>query len=390
MRGRRTRAHMGDDRLTRNLKVLGLVALSLALGAVAYLFLAKIKLVVIILIAATFIAYLIYPAVFWLQRRRLPRWAAIAVVYLALAVVIGSALAYIGPVVTDQAQRLTTDTPKLLAETRDAIVNANNNLLATIPESARQSAVASLDNIVSQFQTFAADFAGQAVRLAASLAAFMTAVILVPLLAFYILLDLDRLRETIVGLFPQRHRERTLAVLADIDAVVGGFVRGQIIVGAIVGGLVTVLLLIFRIKYALLIGVIAGIADLVPYVGAFAGAIPAVLLELFNAGPVWALILIGAFALLYEIEGHFIAPAIVSQRVGLTPLMVIVAILIGAELGGIGGMFLSVPIAGIIRVLLRRFMHPQVVVPSQPLAPVGEAVESTVSVEDKPRIETAT
>lgn len=381
---------MGDDRLTRNLKVLGLVALSLALGAVAYLFLAKIKLVVIILIAATFIAYLIYPAVFWLQRRRLPRWAAIAVVYLALAVVIGSALAYIGPVVTDQAQRLTTDTPKLLAETRDAIVNANNNLLATIPESARQSAVASLDNIVSQFQTFAADFAGQAVRFAASLAAFMTAVILVPLLAFYILLDLDRLRETIVGLFPQRHRERTLAVLADIDAVVGGFVRGQIIVGAIVGGLVTVLLLIFRIKYALLIGVIAGIADLVPYVGAFAGAIPAVLLELFNAGPVWALILIGAFALLYEIEGHFIAPAIVSQRVGLTPLMVIVAILIGAELGGIGGMFLSVPIAGIIRVLLRRFMHPQVVVPSQPLAPVGEAVESTVSVEDKPRIETAT
>lgn len=390
MRGRRTRAHMGDDRLTRNLKVLGLVALSLALGAVAYLFLAKIKLVVIILIAATFFAYLIYPAVFWLQRRRLPRWAAIAVVYLALAVVIGSALAYIGPVVTDQAQRLTTDTPRLLAETRDAIVNANNNLLATIPESARQSAVASLDNIVSQFQTFAADFAGQAVRFAASLAAFMTAVILVPLLAFYILLDLDRLRETIVGLFPQRHRERTLAVLADIDAVVGGFVRGQIIVGAIVGGLVTVLLLIFRIKYALLIGVIAGIADLVPYVGAFAGAIPAVLLELFNAGPVWALILIGAFALLYELEGHFIAPAIVSQRVGLTPLMVIVAILIGAELGGIGGMFLSVPIAGIIRVLLRRFMHPQVVVPSQPLAPVGEAVESTVSVEDKPRIETAT
>ncbi|HET9342718.1 MAG TPA: AI-2E family transporter [Candidatus Eremiobacteraceae bacterium] len=381
---------MGDDRLTRNLKVLGVVALSLALAAVAYLFLAKIKLVVIILIAATFIAYLLYPAVVWLQRRRFPRWAAITVVYIALAVLIGAGLAYIGPVVTDEAQRLTTDTPKLLAETRDAIVNANNNLLATIPESARQSAVTSLDNLVSQFQSVAADFAGQAVRFAASLAAFMTAVILVPLLAFYILLDIDRLRETIVGLFPQRHRERALAVLADIDSVVGGFVRGQIIVGAIVGGLVTVLLLIFRIKYALLIGVFAGVADLVPYVGAFAGAIPAVLLELFNAGPVWALILVGAFALLYELEGHIIAPAIVSQRVGLTPLVVIVAILIGAEVGGIGGMFLSVPIAGIIRVLTRRFMHPQVVVPTQPLAPIEEAVESTASAEDKPRIETAT
>ncbi|HYK53869.1 MAG TPA: AI-2E family transporter [Candidatus Eremiobacteraceae bacterium] len=381
---------MSDDRLTRNLKAFGLVALCLALGTVVYLFLAKIKLVVIILIAATFFAYLIYPAVNWLQRRRLPRWAAITLVYIAVAVVIGAGLAYIGPVVTDEAQRLTTDTPRLLAETRDAIVNANNNILSTIPEAARQSAVASLDNLVSQFQTVAADFAGQALRFAASLAAFMTAVILVPLLAFYILLDLDRLRDAVVDLFPQRHRERTLAVLADVDTVVGGFVRGQLIVGAIVGGLVTVLLLIFRIKYALLIGVFAGAADLVPYVGAIAGAIPAVLLELFNAGPVWALVLIGAFALLYELEGHIIAPAIVSQRVGLTPLMVIVAILIGAELGGIGGMFLSVPIAGIIRVILRRFMRPQLVVPPQPLAPVAEAVQSTSDVEDKPRIETAT
>jgi len=372
---------MSDDRLTRSLKAFALVALCLALATVLYLFLAKIKLVVIILIAATFFAYLIYPAVFWFQRRRLPRWAAITVVYLVVAVVIGAGLAYMGPVVTDEAQRLGADTPQLLAETRDAIVNANNNLLATIPEAARQSAVASLDNIVSQLQTVAADFAGQALRFAASLAAFMTAVILVPLLAFYILLDLDRLREMIVDLFPARHRERTLAVLADIDVVVGGFIRGQLIVGAIVGGLVTVLLLIFKIKYALLIGVFAGVADLVPYVGAIAGAVPAVLLELFNAGPVWALTLIAAFALLYELEGHIIAPAVVGQRVGLTPLMVIIAILIGAELGGIGGMFLAVPIVGIIRVLLRRFIRPQVVVPTQPLAPVAEAVQSTDDVE---------
>lgn len=381
---------MGDDRLTRNLKVLGLVALGLALATVVYLFLAKIKLVVIILIAATFFAYLIYPAVFWLQRRRFPRWAAIAVVYIGLAVIIGAGFAYIGPVVTDEAQRLTADTPKLLAETRDAIVNANNNLLATIPEAARQSAVASLDNLVAQIQSVAADFAGQAFRFAASLAAFMTGVILVPLLAFYILLDIDRLREMVVSLFPQRHREQTLAAIADVDSVLGGFVRGQLIVAAIVGGLVTMTLLIFRVKYAVLIGVFAGIADLVPYVGAIAGVVPAVLLELFNAGPVWALILIASFALLYELEGHVIAPAIVGHRVGLTPLMVIIAILIGAEVGGIGGMFLAVPIAGIIRVLLRRFTRPQVVVPTQPLAPVAEAVQSTVSDAEKPRIETAT
>src|SRR5215467_14481983 len=100
---------MSDDRLTRNLKAFGLVALCLALGTVVYLFLVKIELVVIILIAATFFAYLIYPAVSWLQRRRFPRWAAITVVYIGVAVVIGGGLAYIGPVVIYEKQPPTTD-----------------------------------------------------------------------------------------------------------------------------------------------------------------------------------------------------------------------------------------------------------------------------------------
>ena len=369
---------MSDDRLTRNLKLLALVLLSIALGALVYLFLGRIKLVVIILIGATFFAYLIYPAVTWLQRSRFPRWAAIALVYLVLAVIVGSGLAFVGPVVGDQARNLTQEFPTLVGETRDAIVNANNNLLDAVPAEARQAAATALDNIVKQAQTTAGAIATQALRLAASFVAFITAAILVPLLAFYILLDLERLRDMLVAMFPIRHRERTLLLLADIDGVVGGFVRGQLIVGAIVGALVTLLLLAFRIKYALLIGVFAGVVDMVPYVGAVAGAVPAVLLAIFEHGPVWALFLALSFALLYELEGHIIAPAIVSQRVGLTPLMVIVAILIGAELGGIGGMFVSVPIAGIIKVLWKRFMQPQVVVtPETPIvAKEPEIVEA--------------
>src|SRR5579863_583837 len=360
---------MTDDRLTRNLKMLAVVLLSLALGTVVYLFLSKIKLVVIVLIAATFFAYLIYPAITRLQRR-MPRWAAITIVYLAFALVLGSGFAFAGPVVGDQARNFTQDLPQLAAETRDTIVNAHDNLLDAIPQEARQSAAAGLDDFVNQLQTTAGDIAGQALRFAASLAAFISIAILVPLLAFYILLDLDRLREMIVGLFPARHREQTLNVLADIDAVLGGFIRGQLIVGAIVGVLVTVMLLLFQIKYALLIGIFAGVVDMVPYVGAVAGAVPAVLLAIFEHGPVWAFSLVIGFALVYELEGHIVAPAVVGQRVGLTPLMVIVAILIGAELGGIGGMFLSVPLAGIIKVLWRRFARPPVVLPTPSTTPI--------------------
>src|SRR5579863_3625258 len=171
---------MTDDRLTRNLKMLAVVLLSLALGTVVYLFLSKIKLVVIVLIAATFFAYLIYPAITRLQRR-MPRWAAITIVYLAFALVLGSGFAFAGPVVGDQARNFTQDLPQLAAETRDTIVNAHDNLLDAIPQEARQSAATGLDDFVHQLQTTAGDIAGQALRFAASLAAFISIAILVPL-----------------------------------------------------------------------------------------------------------------------------------------------------------------------------------------------------------------
>lgn len=349
-------ASMTDDRLTRNLKLVALTLMSLALAALVYLFLGRIKLVVVILIGAIFIAYLIYPAVIWLGHRRFPRWAAISTVYLAFATIIGATLAFAGPIIGEQARNLTQEFPTLVTQTHDAIVNANSNVLDAVPIEAREAVANGLENLVRQAQATAGDIAGQAFKIMASLASFIAASILVPLLAFYILLDLDHLREMIVGLFPLRHRDRAFAVLGDVDSVVGGFIRGQLIVGAIVACLVTLLLLFFHIKYALLIGLFAGIVDIIPYVGAVAGAIPAIVLAVFEHGPLLALGLAFGFFLLYELEGHIIAPAIVSQRVGLTPLLVIVSILIGAELGGIGGMFLSVPIAGIIKVLWKRFV----------------------------------
>lgn len=364
---------MNDERLTRNLKYAALAIALLALGAALYLFLARIKLVVIILIGATFFAYLIFPAVAWLQRRRLPRWAAITTVYLAIGLVVGGALAFAGPAVTDQARNLTQDFPNLVTQTKDAIVGSNAGLLDAVPLEARQTAANALDDIVKQAESAIGAFAGQAVRLAASLAGFITGLILVPLLTFYVLLDFDRIKLASTGLLPPRHRESVLGLLGDIDAVIAGFVRGQLIVAAIVGALVTIILLLFRIKYALLIGAFAGAADMVPYVGAVAGVIPGVILAIFEHGPLTAVGLVAAFAVMYELEGHIIAPAVVGQRVGLTPLMVIVAILIGAELGGVGGMFLSVPVAGIVKVLVKRYARSEaastIALPTEPIIP---------------------
>lgn len=355
---------IGDDRLTRNLKFVGFLLGCIALAIVAGLILGRILGVVIVLIGATFFAYLVYPPMAWLEKRRWPRWLAIVSIYLILALLFGGLFAFLGPRIASEVRTLGQDFPGLLVQARDSIVGANNSLLSSVPLEARETAANIVDQLVVQLQTGAGTFAGQALKIALSVASVMTALIIIPVLAAYILLDLEHLRSMALRLVPDRRRGVLLDVLADIDTVLTGFIRGQIIVGAIIAVVVTVMLLALHVKFALLIGIFAGVTDIIPYVGAIAGAIPAVIIALYTNGPISMLIVGAAFALMYQIEGHFIAPTVVGQRVGLTPLVVIIAILSGAELGGVLGMFIAVPIAGIIRVIAKRFMHAKEPAPS--------------------------
>ena len=345
-----------DDRLTRNLKIVALTLGSLCLLVATGIVLKRVLPVVVVLIGATFFAYLVYPPIDWLQKRRWPRWLAISTVYVLLMIIFGGIFAFIGPRIAMEMRALGRDFPGLLIQTRAAIVGANNNLLDAVPLEARETAVNVIDQLVAQLQTAVGAFAGQALSIALSVASVITGLIIIPVLAAYILLDLDRLRNMAIQFVTERRRQLVLDVLADIDSVLSGFIRGQIIVGSIVAVIVTIMLLLLHVKYALLIGIFAGVTDIIPYVGAIAGAIPAVLIALFTNGPLSMFIVALGFLAMYEVEGHFIAPAVVGQRVGLSPLLVIVSILMGAELGGVLGMFVAVPIAGTVRVLAKRFL----------------------------------
>jgi predicted PurR-regulated permease PerM len=150
-----------------------------------------------------------------------------------------------------------------------------------------------------------------------------------------------------------------LEIIADLDHVVGGFLRGQVIVAAIVGTLVTILLYGLHVRYAYAIGAAAGILDVIPYVGAIAGWLPAFLIAVFTNGIESGLFVTVGIVLINQLEGHVIAPRIVSKTVELTPLAVIVALLAGGEIAGIPGLLLAVPIAGAIRVIVLDLRPPK-------------------------------
>ncbi|MBV8460406.1 MAG: AI-2E family transporter [Candidatus Eremiobacteraeota bacterium] len=344
-----------DDRLNRAIRALAVAVLSIALVMVVLAFLHRIIAVVIVLGGGVFFAYLIYPAVRRLSAR-LPRPLAILCVYAVIGLIIALIMVVIGPKLVAEARSFGQDFPAFLQQAQAQVLGPNAGYLGAVPLDIREEIVGAVDQAAGTLQRNAGAIANQALTILVSLASVVTAFIIIPVLAFYLLLDADRLRAGFLRLVPVAHRDETLSVLHDVDEIVGGFIRGQLVVGACVGLLITVMLLTLGIKYALLIGVFAGVVNIVPYLGAIASAVPAVLIALFTHGFGWALLVVAGYVLVNQIEGHIIAPNVVGQRVGLTPLMVVVAILIGAELGGLLGMFIAVPTAAVIKALVLRFV----------------------------------
>jgi len=233
---------------------------------------------------------------------------------------------------------------------------------------------AQFGNIV---QTYGFDAAQKTLAVVLSAFSLIAALIIVPVLAAYMLLDADNVKRHVLGLLPAKHHAKTERLIDDLDNVVGGFIRGQLIDGAIVGAMIFVMLLITRTPYALLIGVSAAILNFIPYAGAVVGFVPSVLLALFTNGPVSALIVAGLFAVIQQIDGNFVAPKVLKDNVGLSPLYIILSILIGSELFGLIGTFLSVPVAAMLRVLREHFLPAPVSKAEAPPALTKRSRETT-------------
>ncbi|MDQ6929692.1 MAG: AI-2E family transporter [Candidatus Eremiobacteraeota bacterium] len=348
-----------EERVTYWLKVLLLVVLATYVLGGILTFLARIESITIIIIMAIFLAYVLYPAVRALNDR-LPLIAALSIVYLALFATMAVIISVVLPALTSEVTQIVKSYPHVVGAVRSEMMHPQQAWVARLPEWLRAS-VASLPVDLSHwFTTHRYDATLSALSMLAGTLTALAALVIVPVLSAYILLDSENLKRYSIALIPQARRESSLVILSELDSVIGGFIRGQLLVGATVGILITAMLLFLHVPYAVLIGVAAAILDIVPYIGAVVTFIPAVILAFVNNGPANALIVAVLFIAIFEMEGHFIAPAIVSKTVSLSPLTVLLAILIGGDMMGIVGMFIAVPAAGMLRVLAMHIVPPKV------------------------------
>jgi predicted PurR-regulated permease PerM len=342
----------------RPLRALIVVALLIGIGlliAMAATVLSRFENIITAIVLAILFAYVIYPGVRMLSRR-MPRALAVLVVYLVAFIVIGFAAAYLAPTIGFEAVDLSRRLPAILiaVEAQAAHPEASPWLGHLSPQ-IRALLVANAARAETIVSAFADTVGARAFDMLRGTVTLVVDAIIVLTVAFFLITDVERVRATAFRLVPRAARQTTEQLVTEVDRVLSGFVRGQVLLALIIGIAVTVILLSTGVPYAILLGALAGLATVIPIVGEFIGGIPVCLVTLVTAGPLKALIVLVLFLFVFEVQGRVLAPIIVGKSVGVSPLVIFVAILLGAEAFGVLGMVLAVPIAGILRVALDRF-----------------------------------
>jgi predicted PurR-regulated permease PerM len=346
---------LAERRTTFGLKIVALCAFVVYLSQALVAFLGAIQAVGMLVVGAIFLAYLIGPLVARLSRH-VPRSLALAIVYVIGFLVVVLAGVLLLPALATDVAAFAQSLPSLVMRLHDELLSPSLPFVDRIPLDDRVY----LADLPSQFgtlvKTYGLDTLERSFAVVRSAFSLIGALVIVPVLAAYMLLDAGTIRAHVRDLFPPRLHPRIEALIDDLNGAIGGFLRGQLIDGAIVGAMIFALLLIAQVPYALLIGVCAGILNFIPYAGAVIGFVPAVLLAFAYHGPTSALIVAIAFAIIQQLDGNLIAPRVLKDSVGLSPVYIMLAILVGSALFGLAGTFLAVPVAAMLRVLREHFI----------------------------------
>lgn len=325
------------------------LVLLLAAAAGTVYFLVLVRGVLAPFLIALGLAYALNPVVAYFCRWRLGRAWSILLVYALVGIVLSTVIVFVIPVIIVELNAFADVIPQYTEQVQGLIRFVQQNYSRVpLPESIRTV----VDDTVRGLEVRLLGVIGGVARGILGLFSGLFSLIISPVLAFYFLRDLDHFRQKLVAAIPRDQRPEILALLGEIDAVLGGFIRGQLTVAGIVALMTTVAMTLLGVPFALLIGLVAGIAEIIPYFGPIIGAIPAVVIALLRS-PFLAIQVVIAFLAIQQIQNAIISPRIVGENVGLHPLVVIFALLAGGELFGLVGLLLAVPFAGMIRVITR-------------------------------------
>jgi len=309
---------------------------------------------------AFFLAYLLDPAANRLEKWRVPRSiGSLLLIVIGLFVVV-LAFLFLIPSVVREVSDFAARAPKYAAVLKDRLMAALQEYQLAHPEEWDQAVAWVYEQVkqllpeVRRLADPLARFVGTVFKSTLGIFATLIYVLLLPVLAYYLLVSFPHIRQEGTDLIPPYARDAVLGKLREIDGVLSGFVRGQLTICCILAVLYSLGFVIIGIDLAIVLGVAAGLLFIIPYVGTMVGLVGGSLMALAQYGDLrHVLYVILWIALVQTFEGYVLTPRIVGKAVGLHPVAYILALIIGANLFGFVGMLVAIPVAAVLKVLLK-------------------------------------
>ncbi|MEM1153109.1 MAG: AI-2E family transporter [Pseudomonadota bacterium] len=334
-------------------------SVAIAVGVVAAILFYLLKPILLPFVLGALVAYLGDPLVDFFERKGTSRTVGVVIVFGVFTALITLAIVLAVPMLLHQLDLLVAKIPLVYAwftqETLPWIQQKFDLPLERLPE------LNWTGQLADHWQSLGKMMARALVKLSGSGASMLLALAnlaLVPVVAFYLMRDWDRVMNTALDMLPMVWQEKMSNMVSEADEVVGAFLRGQVVVMCCLGALYSLGLWLVGLQLALLLGLLAGLASIVPYLGFTVGVLASCLAAYAQFGE-WTMLLwvLLVFGVGQAVESMVLTPVLVGDRIGLHPVAVIFALLAGGQLAGFIGVVVALPVAAVLMVFIRHAMN---------------------------------
>ncbi|MDD2523425.1 MAG: AI-2E family transporter [Endomicrobiia bacterium] len=298
-------------------------------------------------IISSFLAYLLSPLVTKIMLIGVKRWVAVIILIIVFCIFVMFTIIFVIPIINNDIDIFVKKMPEYIAYIKNLLINIQSYFDRFVPFIKKYNII---DNITVKVTTFVTNEVTKIPKHLMSIVSVFSIIFLVPVITFFMLLGYNKTTKSIVNLVPAKYVEIVLSIFHEIDSVMGKYIRGQIIEIIFVGTFSIVGLSILGVNYAFLIGIVAGLCNLIPYLGPAVGLITAVIVVAVQFQSMLVVIkVICLFLIIQQIDNNVVQPIVVGQNVNLSPVVMMFALLAGAEIFGFLGILLAVPIMALLK-----------------------------------------
>lgn len=305
------------------------------------------------------IAYLLDPLADKMEKKGISRWIASAFIVVSFFAILVIAITSLLPILYKQAVSLVVQIPNYVEYINEKLIPYIDSIITRFNNGGNGSTLHLIDQHLSssskQIANLIAEIVNDVWVSSLALINVISLLSITPITAYYILNDWDKVKSTLEGGLPIKYKYQIKRLWNEIDVVLSSYIRGQVIICSILAAYYTISLVSIGLDYSIFVGIATGLVSFIPYIGPIFGACAGGLVAFFQWGDLISiLVVVGIFAVGQFIEGYFITPKLMSQKLNVHPVWIIFGLFAGGALAGFWGMLLAVPVTAIVKVIIRR------------------------------------